>query len=376
MAYRFLDRAAAGRALAGKLGAYARRPDLLVLALPRGGVPVAFEIARALRAPLDVLVVRKLGVPGHSELAMGAIASGGVLVVNREVVRDLRISRATIERIADQERPELQRRERAYRGGRPALDIAGRTVILVDDGLATGSSMQAAVTALRERGPARVVVAVPVVALESCEEIHAAVDEIVWALAPDPFHAVGMWYVDFRPTTDQEVRDLLSQSYGKEACAMPAVSANLRSFLDQHQVTYEIIHHRRDYTAMETAADTHTPGREFAKTVLVWFDGTYAMVVLPAHHQIDFRKLRKALGATIVRLADEEEYSEICPDCEVGTAPPFGNLYDLPVYVSAALSASEQISFNGGTHGDVVRISYSDWQRLARPHAADISLSI
>lgn len=209
MTYRFPDRATAGRLLAGQLRRYARRPDVLVLALPRGGVPVAFEIAKALDAQLDVMVVRKLGVPGYEELALGAVAPGGVRVLNEEIVRELAISVARIEVIAARQQTELARREQDYRGDRPPAEITGRTIILVDDGLATGSSMHAAVAAVRQRSPARIVVAVPVVAIESCEAFQPAVDEIVWLLAPEPFYSVGLWYVDFRPTTDEEVRALL-----------------------------------------------------------------------------------------------------------------------------------------------------------------------
>ena len=209
MKRRFRNRTEAGQFLATKLAAYAGRPEVLVLALPRGGVPVGFEVARALDAPLDVFLVRKLGVPGHEELAMGAIASGGVRVLNQEVVEMLHIPEGVIAAVADEEQRELERRERAYRGDRPVPSVRGRTVILVDDGLATGSSMRAAATALRQRGPARIVVAVPTAAPETCNEFKTEVDEIVCAITPDPFYAVGLWYEDFSQTTDQEVRDLL-----------------------------------------------------------------------------------------------------------------------------------------------------------------------
>src|SRR5262245_59207705 len=207
---RFRNRADAGRLLADKLAAYAGRPDVLVLALPRGGVPVAFEAARVLGAPLDVFVVRKLGVPGQEELAMGAIATGGVRVVNPDVVDALRIPTAVIDRVAEEEGRELERRQRAYRGERPEPEVRGRTVILVDDGLATGSTMRAAVAALRAQGPARVVVAVPVGAQSTCEELGREVDEIVCLAMPEPFLAVGRFYEDFSQTTDQEVHDLLA----------------------------------------------------------------------------------------------------------------------------------------------------------------------
>ena len=212
MSARFRDRREAGRFLARELAAYANRPDVIVLALPRGGVPVGYEIAQALHAPLDVFLVRKLGVPGHEEYAMGAIASGGVSVLNEEVVQRLGISPYQIETVAAREQRELERRERAYRGDRPEPEIRGRTVILVDDGLATGASMQAAVLALRRLQPARIVVAVPVAAPETCEQLREIADEVVCATTPEPFYAVGLWYEDFSQTSDEEVRALLAQA--------------------------------------------------------------------------------------------------------------------------------------------------------------------
>jgi putative phosphoribosyl transferase len=212
MTRRFRDRADAGRLLAAKLRGYANRPDVLMLALPRGGVPVGFEVAQALNAPLDVFLVRKLGVPGHEELAMGAIASGGALVLNNDVVQGLRIPPSVIDQVAVKEMMELERREREYRDDRSQPDVQGKTIILVDDGLATGSTMRAAIRALRERKPARIIVAVPAAAPETCNEFRAEVDEIVCALTPEPFYAVGLWYEDFSQTTDQEVRDLLERS--------------------------------------------------------------------------------------------------------------------------------------------------------------------
>jgi putative phosphoribosyl transferase len=209
--HRFHNRAEAGRRLAANLAAYANRPDVLVLALPRGGVPVAFEVARALHAPLDVVLVRKLGVPGHEELAMGAIASGEVRVLNDDVVEWLGISNAVIDQVAAAEQQELERRERAYRGDRPALDVRDRMVILVDDGLATGTTMHAAVVAVRQQQPARIVVAVPTVALASCAALRSAVDAIIWVIASEPFYSVGSWYDDFTPPTDDEVHALLVQ---------------------------------------------------------------------------------------------------------------------------------------------------------------------
>jgi putative phosphoribosyl transferase len=210
MIYR--DRIEAGKRLASRLADYADRPDVLVLALPRGGVPVAFEVARALRAPLDIFLVRKLGVPGHEEFAMGAIATGGVRVLNEDVVNYLSIPGEVIDAVAADETRELERRERAYRDDRPAPDVKGKTVILVDDGLATGSTMRAAAAALRQQQPARIVVAVPVSAPQTCDEYRMGVDEIVCAVTPEPFYAVGQWYADFSQTTDEEVRELLARS--------------------------------------------------------------------------------------------------------------------------------------------------------------------
>jgi putative phosphoribosyl transferase len=212
MRKRFRDRTEAGRLLAAKLSAYANRPDVLVLALPRGGVPVAHEVARALRAPLDIFLVRKLGVPGHEELAMGAVATGGVRVLNDHVVRTLRIPPKVIDAVAAKELEELARRERLYRGDRPPPDVRGRTVILVDDGLATGATMLAAVKALKQQQPGRIVVAAPVAAADTCEQLAEEVDEVVCAVTPQPFQAVGLWYEDFSQTTDEEVRELLERS--------------------------------------------------------------------------------------------------------------------------------------------------------------------
>ena len=212
----FRDRADAGRKLSTSLHDYAGRPDLVVLALPRGGVPVGYEVARSLGAPLDIFLVRKLGVPGREELAMGAIASGGVRVLNRDVVQALDIPEQVIEGVAAAELRELERRERAYRDDRPPLDLRGRTIIIVDDGLATGSSMRAAATALRQQGPARIVVGVPVSTPETCEEFREEVDDIVCAITPQVLFGVGAWYQDFSQTTDDEVRDLLARAASDE----------------------------------------------------------------------------------------------------------------------------------------------------------------
>jgi len=209
---RFQDRAEAGRRLADALREYAGRPDVVVLALPRGGVPVGYEVARELGAPLDVFLVRKLGVPGHEELAMGALASGGVKVLNPDVVEMLSVPDRVIDDVAAREGEELRRRERAYRDDRPPPDLRGKTVVLVDDGLATGSTMRAAAEALRLQGPGRLVVAVPVGAAETCDALRKVADEVVCEVTPEPFYAVGLWYRDFSQTTDDEVRAFLARA--------------------------------------------------------------------------------------------------------------------------------------------------------------------
>jgi predicted phosphoribosyltransferase len=213
----FRDRHEAGRVLAEKLAHFRGRPNLLVLALPRGGVAVAFEVAHALQAPLDVFIVRKLGFPGHEEYAMGAIASGGVRVMNP--VPGMNVSRTEVEAVAAREQSELVRRELLYRGDRPAVDMAGRCVIVVDDGLATGSTMRAAVTAIRQQNPEHLVVAVPVGAQETCEQLRGEADEVVCAAMPSPFRAVGLWYREFPQATDEEVHELLGAARREMAAA-------------------------------------------------------------------------------------------------------------------------------------------------------------
>ncbi|HUQ14535.1 MAG TPA: phosphoribosyltransferase [Gemmatimonadales bacterium] len=217
MEERFMDRHDAGRRLAAALGSYAGREDVLVLALPRGGVPVGYEVARALGAPLDVMQVRKLGVPGHEELAMGAIASGGVRILSEGVVQALRIPEWVIATVAAAEEQELDRRERIYREGRPFPEVRGRTVILVDDGLATGSTMRAAAAALRAHGAGRLVAAVPVAPKDTCDALRELVDDVICAVTPEPFLAVGEWYEDFTQTSDADVQDLLRRAAGAGA---------------------------------------------------------------------------------------------------------------------------------------------------------------
>lgn len=207
----FQDRTDAGRQLAARLMHYAGRKDVIVLALPRGGVPLGFEVARALGVPLDLMMVRKLGVPGQEELAMGAIASGGVRVLNRRVVDMVQPSEDVLERITEKATRELERREQVYRNHRPSLNVRGRTVILVDDGLATGSTMKAAIAAVRKLNPACLVVAVPVCSSDTCDELRSTVDELICLEAPEPFYAVGQWYQDFSQTTDADVLELMAR---------------------------------------------------------------------------------------------------------------------------------------------------------------------
>lgn len=213
---RFPDREAAGRALAARLTAYVARPDVLVLALPRGGVPVAFEVARAVRAPLDLILVRKLGVPGEEELAMGAIAEGGLQVLNAEVIEAFRIGPDLIARAAATAMREIERQSRLYRAGRPAPDLRNRTVILVDDGLATGATMRAAIDAARAQQAARLIVAAPVAAHETVELLKPMVDELAIVTMPEAFGAIGLWYSNFSPVGDDEVRALLQQAGGEQ----------------------------------------------------------------------------------------------------------------------------------------------------------------
>jgi len=215
----FRDRHDAGRQLAALLTAYAGRKDVFVLALPRGGVPVGFEVARALNAPLDAFLVRKLGVPGHEELAMGALASSGVRVLNRDTIDQLGIPPSVIEHVTAIEQGELQRQEGLYRADRPPPDVKDHTVILVDDGLATGSTMRAAAAALRPQQPTRIVVAVPTAAPQTADELRREVDEVVCVITPQPFYAVGLWYHDFSETSDEEVSSLLAAAAGHQTQA-------------------------------------------------------------------------------------------------------------------------------------------------------------
>ena len=218
----FRDRRDAGRHLALTLRRYAGRPDVVVLALPRGGVPVAYEVATALGVALDVFVVRKLGLPGHEELAMGAIASGDVVVLNEEITQLLDVPHSVIAEVREREARELARREALYRDGRAPLEVRGRTVLLVDDGLATGASMRAGIEALRQRAPARIVVAVPIAAQQTCADLRHEVEEVICAVTPEPFHAVGLWYQNFSPVSDDEVQEFIRLAGAPGTSARPA----------------------------------------------------------------------------------------------------------------------------------------------------------
>lgn len=227
---RFADRAEAGQVLASHLTHYAGAPNVAVLALPRGGVPIGYEVAVGIRAPLDIYLVRKLGVPGHEELAMGAVSTGGVRVLNEEIVETLHIPDHVVDAVAERELEELARRERAYPGDRGPLDLRGATAILVDDGLATGATMRAAARSLRRQHPAKIVIAVPVAAASVCEDFRREVDEVVCAMTPEPFYAVGIWYEDFSQTADEEVCHLLSLA-GRIGDSRSAPDANTESGL-------------------------------------------------------------------------------------------------------------------------------------------------
>jgi predicted phosphoribosyltransferase len=294
---RFSDRREAGRLLAAKLAAYANRPDVVVLALPRGGVPVAFEVAQALNAPLDVFVVRKLGVPGYEELAMGAVATGGLRVLNDQIVQDLRIPDYVIDRVAAEEGEELTRRERAYRGGRPPLDVRGRTVILVDDGLATGATMRAAVMALRQHRPAHIVVAVPTASPETCEELKTEVDEVVCAITPEPFHAVGYWYEDFTQTTDQEVRELLAR----------------RQHLEEAQPTARDIDSTPREAVREAAHRLIGADRDYDPLMALIGDARFVLLGEASHGTHEFYRERARITQ---RLIDEKGFAAVAVEAD------------------------------------------------------------
>src|SRR5256886_1660990 len=289
---RFADRAEAGRVLAEKLKPLAGNPNVVVLALPRGGVPVAYVIARRLGAPLDVFVVRKLGVPGHEELAMGALASGGVRVLNQELIDELGIPDGVIEAATLREQNELERRERAYRGTRPAPDLRGKTVVLVDDGLATGNTMRAAVGAVRAQNPARVIVAVPVAARTSCEELAEVADEVVCGRTPEPFRAVGLWYDDFEQTSDEEVGALLSQAQDRDDAAQAPPAG-------------EGVLVRIDAGGVQLEGDLALPSG--ARGVVVFAHGSGSSRFSPRNRAVAAALRAAGLGTLLVDLLTHEE---------------------------------------------------------------------
>lgn len=289
---RYADRAAAGRVLAERLKTLAGRLDVIVLALPRGGVPVACEIARRLGAPLDVFVVRKLGVPGHEELAMGALASGGVRVLNQSLIDELGIPDRVVEASTLREQNELERREREYRGTRPAPELREKTVVLVDDGLATGNTMRAAVEAVRAQRPARVIVAVPVSARASCERLAEVADEVVCGRTPDPFHAVGMWYEDFEQTSDAEVGALLSQAQDRADAAHAAAGQ-------------EGVGVRIDAGSARLEGDLAIPSG--ARGVVVFAHGSGSSRFSPRNRSVAAALRGAGLGTLLVDLLTREE---------------------------------------------------------------------
>jgi erythromycin esterase-like protein/predicted phosphoribosyltransferase len=305
-AKRIRDRAAAGRLLADRLRDYAGRDDVIVLALPRGGVPVAYEIARALDVPMDVFVVRKLGVPGHEEVALGAIATGGTRVLNRPLVDSLELPAEWLEAIDAKERRELERRERAYRGERPPPDLVDRTVILVDDGLATGSTMLAAVHAVRQEGPARVVVAVPVADPDVCESLRSEADEVVCAFTPRPFQAVGAWYEDFSQTSDEEVRELLERARRPEPAGIAAPVRLLSGAADDYAALLEAARTARFVLLGEASHGTHEFYRERAELTrrLIAEEG-FNVVAVEADWPDAYRANRFVRGASDDESADE-----------------------------------------------------------------------
>jgi len=295
---RFRDRAEAGQILAERLGHYADRDDVIVLALPRGGVPVAYELAQALHAPLDVLVVRKLGVPGHEELAMGAIASGGIRIVDREVARAFDLTEQDMAVVAVAELQELERREHQYRGDRALPDLRGKTVILVDDGLATGSTMRSAALALRAQNPARIVIAVPVAARESCIALRDVADDVVCATTPEPFYAVGLWYQNFDQTTDDDVRDLLANAEQRLAVPKRATESSNEAAIDAREVT---IH---DGRVVLTGALSMPRG---ARGVVVFAHGSGSSRHSPRNQRVARALQRAGLATLLMDLLSAEE---------------------------------------------------------------------
>ena len=303
----FENRREAGRELGSLLGSYRNRDDLLVLGLPRGGVPVAAEVAATLHAPLDVFLVRKIGVPGREELAMGAIASGGVRVLSREVLADYRISSDEIAAVERREQAELDRREHLYRGNEPPVELAGRTVIVVDDGLATGSTMRAAVEAIRQRNPARVIVAVPVGSAATCAALREVADEVVCAATPEPFYAVGLWYRDFSPTSDDEVRELLRRST-RQPDSTTATPSNAHSAGGRSMQTIAPVDAVR--AAAHPIADVET---DLAPLVQLAGGGRFALIGEASHGTHEFYVLRAELTK---RLITEHGYSAVAVEAD------------------------------------------------------------
>jgi erythromycin esterase-like protein/predicted phosphoribosyltransferase len=302
----FKNRAEAGRLLAERLREYAGRDDVIVLALPRGGVPVAFEVARALDAPLDVFLVRKLGVPGHEELAFGAIATGGTRVLNRQLIESLGLPNEWIEAIDAKERRELERREAVYREGRPPPDVAGRTVILVDDGLATGSTMLAAVHAIRQDDPAKVVVAVPVADPEVCNELGTVADEVVCLSTPQPLRAVGAWYEDFSQTSDDEVRRLLARARRAPGAVGPKSVGPVTGSSGDYEALIERAAMARHVLIGEASHGTHEFYRERAEiTKRLIAERGFTAVAVEADWPDAYRVNRYVRGASDDDTADE-----------------------------------------------------------------------
>ena len=307
----FRDRCEAGRLLARRLETHAHRADVVVLALPRGGVPVAFKVAEALRAPMDVYLVRKLGVPGHEELAMGAIATGGVRILNQEVIATLGLTTDMIESVTRHEEQELARREETYRGHRAAVTLRDRRVILVDDGLATGSTMRAAVASVRRHGPARIIVAVPTGAGETCSDLKKEVDELVCAFTPEPFLGVGMWYEDFSQTSDQEVRDLLERAHRgfplppSQESARPTGKEGVRTDLSSHtfQTSREGLTIQLDRVSL--VGDLYLPER--ASAIVVFAHGNGSSRFSPRNRSVAAALRRGGLATLLVDLLTEDE---------------------------------------------------------------------
>jgi erythromycin esterase-like protein/predicted phosphoribosyltransferase len=306
VAQRFRNRAEAGRLLADRLRQYAGRDDVVVLALPRGGVPVAFEVARALDAPLDVFLVRKLGVPGHEELALGAIATGGTRVLNKQLIESLDVPVEWVEAIDAKERRELERRERVYRDGSPPPQLGGRTVILVDDGLATGSTMWAAVHAVRQEDPARVVVAVPVADPDVCHALRAVADEVVCVATPKPFQAVGVWYEDFSQTSDDEVRELLARARRPPAAHGPDRVRELTGSPSDYDALVARAAACRFALIGEASHGTHEFYRERAEiTKRLIIEGGYTAVAVEADWPDAYRVNRYVRGESDDASAEE-----------------------------------------------------------------------